>query len=101
MHRKYLSVTDVQRELGLSACQVQQLIDSRRLSAFRILGQWRIEQEMLDQMINDLYEEEAAACGSGAGEPSQAGRGGSAGRTPRQDPACSQRRGTAPAPSGA
>jgi excisionase family DNA binding protein len=62
-HCKYLSVTDVQRELGLTAGQVRKLIDSRRLPAFRILGQWRIERELLDQMVNDLYEEEIAAVG--------------------------------------
>jgi excisionase family DNA binding protein len=68
--RKYLTVTDVQRELGLTACQVQQLIDSHRLPAFRILGQWRIERELLDQMVNDLYEEEIAASTAGRGSPS-------------------------------
>jgi excisionase family DNA binding protein len=78
VHRRYLSITEVQRELGLSVDQVQQLIDSRRLSAFRILGMWRIEREMLDQMVNDLYEEENAArgpviSGSHAGQCAQAG----------------------------
>jgi excisionase family DNA binding protein len=68
VHRRYLSITEVQRELGLSVDQVQQLIDSRRLSAFRILGMWRIEREMLDQMVNDLYEEENAARGPGMPE---------------------------------
>jgi DNA-binding NarL/FixJ family response regulator len=67
--RKYLTVTDVQRELGLTARQVQQLIDSCRLPAFRILGQWRIERELLDQMVNDLYEEEIAASAAGRGSP--------------------------------
>lgn len=56
MLRKYLSVTDVQRELGLSAAQVQHLIDSGRLPAFRILGRWRIERELLEQMVDNLYE---------------------------------------------
>lgn len=68
-HRKYLSVTDVQRELGLTDRQVQQLIDTRRLPAFRILGQWRIERELLDQMVNDLYEEERAVITAGRGSP--------------------------------
>lgn len=57
MHRKYLSLTDVQRELGLSAAQVQHLIDSRRLPAFRIQGKWRIERELLEQMVDGLYDD--------------------------------------------
>jgi DNA-binding NarL/FixJ family response regulator len=56
-------MTDVQRELGLSPGEVRELIASRRLPAFRILGQWRIERELLERMIDELYEESAdAAC---------------------------------------
>src|SRR5581483_3017113 len=73
---KYLSVTDVQRELGLSAAQVQYLIDSRRLPAFRVFGKWRIERELLEQMVDNLYEadlhEEESRADIGGGE--QAGQ---------------------------
>lgn len=54
-----MSVTDVQRELGLSAGQVRELIDNGRLPAFRVLGRWRIERELLERMIDQLYEEGA------------------------------------------
>lgn len=75
MLSKYLSVTDVQRELGLSAAQVQYLIDSRRLPAFRVFGKWRIERELLERMVDNLYEEEPRADiggGSQAGQPTTA-----------------------------
>ncbi|HZR54274.1 MAG TPA: LuxR C-terminal-related transcriptional regulator [Streptosporangiaceae bacterium] len=76
MLSKYLSVTDVQRELGLSAAQVQYLIDSRRLPAFRVFGKWRIERELLEQMVDNLYEadlhEEESRADIGGGE--QAGQ---------------------------
>ena len=58
-----MSVTDVQRELGLTAGQVQELIGSGRLPAFRILGRWRIERELLERMIDELYEEPAGPAG--------------------------------------
>jgi DNA-binding CsgD family transcriptional regulator len=51
-----LSTLQVQRELGVSAAQVEELIASRRLPAFRIFGQWRIEREQLERMIDRLYE---------------------------------------------
>jgi DNA-binding NarL/FixJ family response regulator len=35
------------------------LIESGRLPAFQILGQWRVEQSMLDQMVDRLYDESA------------------------------------------
>ena len=61
--RAYMSVTDIQRELGLTAGQVQELIGSGRLPAFRILGRWRIERELLERMIDELYEEPAGPAG--------------------------------------
>jgi DNA-binding CsgD family transcriptional regulator len=62
--KHYLSVTDIQRELGLSAAQVQQLIDSGRLPAFQIFGQWRVERGLLEQMVNDLYEDSPPLAGT-------------------------------------
>jgi excisionase family DNA binding protein len=56
---RYLSIFQVQRELGVSAAYVEELIASGRLPAFRILGQWRIDRELLEQMVDALYEESA------------------------------------------
>jgi len=56
---RFLSLPGVQRELGLTRTQVMALIESGRLPAFQILGQWRVEQSMLDQMVDRLYDESA------------------------------------------
>ncbi|MEU5696452.1 LuxR C-terminal-related transcriptional regulator [Actinosynnema sp. NPDC020468] len=63
MHHQheYLSRIQVQRELGLSARHVAELIASRRLPAFRVLGRWRIERVMLDRLVEELYDESADA----------------------------------------
>jgi DNA-binding CsgD family transcriptional regulator len=53
---EYLSATQVQRELGVSHAQLQELIASGKLHAFQLCGQWRIERRMLDLMIDELYE---------------------------------------------
>jgi DNA-binding CsgD family transcriptional regulator len=63
--RSCLSMLQVQRELGVSAAQVEELIATRKLPAFRILGQWRIERELLERMIDSLYEESGAVRGPG------------------------------------
>jgi DNA-binding CsgD family transcriptional regulator len=73
--RRYLSTIEVQRELGLSAGQVEELIASRTLPAFRIQGLWRIERKLLDRMIDDLYEEAADAVGPSAPDVAPVVRG--------------------------
>ncbi|HYU83774.1 MAG TPA: LuxR C-terminal-related transcriptional regulator [Kribbellaceae bacterium] len=65
---RYLSMIQVQRELGVSAAYVEELIASGRLPAFRILGQWRIDRELLEQMVDALYEESADDPDPGIGD---------------------------------
>lgn len=55
--REFLSMIQVQRELGLPERHVAELIASRKLPAFRVMGLWRIERKMLDQLIDELYYE--------------------------------------------
>jgi DNA-binding CsgD family transcriptional regulator len=53
---RYLSVSGVQRELGLTRDQVTELIEVGALSAFQIFGEWRVERVMLDRLVDKLYE---------------------------------------------
>ena len=52
-----LSLARVQRELGLSRGQVMELIETGALPAFQILGEWRVEEVMLERLIDSLYEQ--------------------------------------------
>lgn len=85
IRRRYLSTADVGRELGVSVTDVEILIASGTLPAFKILGEWRIDRELLEQMIDSLYEDAAdparADGHATAGSPSAAAPVGSAGRS--------------------
>src|SRR6266511_4825240 len=67
IRRRYLSTADVGRELGVSVTDVEILIASGTLPAFKILGEWRIDRELLEQMIDSLYEDAADPPGAAAG----------------------------------
>lgn len=53
---RYLSLPQIQRDLSLSRAQVLALIERGDLPAFRIFGEWRVEQTMLNNLIDRLYE---------------------------------------------
>jgi DNA-binding CsgD family transcriptional regulator len=56
---RFLSLSQVQRELGLTRGQVTALIETGALPAFQILGEWRVEYVMLDRLVDRLYEQDA------------------------------------------
>ena len=51
---RYLSLRQVQAELGLWPTEVDDLIRSGRLPAFRIAGHWRVDRLMLERLVDDL-----------------------------------------------
>ncbi len=53
---RYLSLPQLQRDLSLTRAQVMALIEAGDLPAFKIFGEWRVEQEMLGNFIDRLYE---------------------------------------------
>jgi DNA-binding CsgD family transcriptional regulator len=62
--RRYLSLRQVQAELGLWPKEVDDLIRSGRLPAFRIAGHWRVDRLMLERLVDDLTaESETGWCG--------------------------------------
>ena len=56
---RFLSLSQVQRELGLTRGQVMALIETGTLPAFQILGEWRVEYAMLDRLVDRLYAQDA------------------------------------------
>jgi DNA-binding CsgD family transcriptional regulator len=77
--RRFLSLSQVQRELGLTRSQVTALIETGALPAFQILGEWRVEHAMLDQMVDRLYEQSGHPAHAISAVPSESHP---AGRTP-------------------
>ena len=67
---RFLSLTQVQRELALTRSQVTALIQTGALSAFQILGEWRIEGAMLDSLVDRQYEEASARLAAGSADAS-------------------------------
>lgn len=58
---RFLSVAQLERDLGLTRPQVLTLITTGELPAFMICGEWRVERRMLDGLIDRLYERSRAA----------------------------------------
>jgi len=56
---RFLALTDVADLLSLSASEVLALVHSGDLPAIRLgaIGQWRIEQSVLESYIAEKYEE--------------------------------------------
>jgi excisionase family DNA binding protein len=56
---RFLTLTDVAEVLALSAAEVVALVRSGELPAIRLgsIGQWRVEQAVLESFIADKYEE--------------------------------------------
>lgn len=56
---RFLALTDVADVLSLTASEVLALVRSGELPAIRLgsIGQWRVEQRVLESFIADKYEE--------------------------------------------
>ncbi len=56
---RFLTLSDVAEELQISSSQMYALVRSGELPAIQIggRGQWRVEQTVLDQYIEDKYAE--------------------------------------------
>jgi len=56
---RFLTLTDVAEVLSLSAAEVLALVRSGELPAIRLgsIGQWRVEQAVLESFIADKYDE--------------------------------------------
>lgn len=54
--QRFLSLPQVQRELGLTAHEVQALLDSGAVPAIRLCGAWRVERALLDNYLDSLYQ---------------------------------------------
>jgi excisionase family DNA binding protein len=56
---RFLALTDVAEVLSLSASEVLALVRSGELPAIRLgsIGQWRVEQRVLESFIADKYDE--------------------------------------------
>ena len=56
---RFLTLTDVAEVLSLTAAEVLALVRSGELPAIRLgtIGQWRIEQSVLESFITDKYDE--------------------------------------------
>lgn len=54
---RYLSLRQVQFDLGLGPREVEQLLTSGRLPAFCIAGRWRVDRVMLERLVDDLIAE--------------------------------------------
>lgn len=56
---RFLALTDVADMLSLTASEVLALVRSGELPAIRLgsIGQWRVEQRVLESFIADKYEE--------------------------------------------
>lgn len=61
--RKFLTLPDVAEALNISMSQTRALINRRELEGIQIggRGQWRVEQEKLDEYIDRLYAEQRQA----------------------------------------
>ncbi len=56
---RFLALTDVAEVLSLTAGEVLALVRSGELPAIRLgsIGQWRVEQRVLESFIADKYDE--------------------------------------------
>ena len=56
---RFLALTDVAEVLSLTAGEVLALVRSGELPAIRLgsIGQWRVEQRVLESFITDKYDE--------------------------------------------
>lgn len=55
---RFLTVADCAEILNVEAADVVALLDSGELPAIRLSGQWRIEREVLESYIAELYEQQ-------------------------------------------
>lgn len=57
MASKFMTIADVAETLNVSTAQVRSLIHSGTLAAIQVggRGQWRIEESVLEQYIEDGY----------------------------------------------
>ncbi|WP_026530345.1 helix-turn-helix domain-containing protein [Haematomicrobium sanguinis] len=55
--QRFITLTDVAEILGISGVQARALVTSGELRAIQVggRGQWRIEQDVLEQYIQDRY----------------------------------------------
>lgn len=65
--RRYLTLRDVQAALSLSPGQVLALVASGALPAFQVLGEWRVEDRMLELYVERCYQR-ATVAAAPAGE---------------------------------
>lgn len=61
MPSRFLTLTQVQRELALTEEQVHRLIEGGDLTALEVLGEWRVERAMLEAFVDRRYAESSAA----------------------------------------
>lgn len=61
--RKFLTLPDVAESLNISMSQTRALINRGDLEGIQIggRGQWRVEQDKLDEYIDRLYAEQRQA----------------------------------------
>jgi excisionase family DNA binding protein len=70
---RFLTLSDVAEELQISSSQTYALVRSGELPAIQIggRGQWRVEQTVLDQYIQDRYEQTRRQIAEGGREHSR------------------------------
>ncbi len=58
---KALSIREVANRLGVSVSTVRRMLDTGELRAFKVLGQWRIRESVVEQIMqssNDNKDQE-------------------------------------------
>lgn len=55
---RFLTVADCAEVLNLEVAEVTDLVDSGELPAIRVAAQWRIERDVLESYIAELYEQQ-------------------------------------------
>jgi len=81
--RPYLSLEQVQMELGLTPGEVDELVRTGRLPAFCIAGHWRVDRSALESLVDALTAETMASVHPATLLPRDARGGDDHHRTPR------------------
>lgn len=70
--KRFLTLTDVQEILNISAAQAYALVRSGEMPAIQVggRGQWRVESRLLEEYIARAYEKTAEYVRAQAGEGS-------------------------------